>query len=157
MKITDDLLQEAQWQRVDSQKEYEEWKQEREMAQRKLQESQMCYNGMRSEPSQPKVRTFSMETKAQKQDRLLRCYSAADLMDLPSEKTIVTQVPVIEGFQIPLQTKQGQDQFISWTFTDMVGLAAKLPELTAGANKWILTLEEWPAGYKLALGDIKAL
>lgn len=57
----------------------------------------------------------------------------------------------------PLLARKGHDQYVPWTFMDMVGLAGRLPELTEGANKWILTLEESTGGFQLALGDIKAL
>lgn len=40
---------------------------------------------------------------------------------------------------------------------DTVGLAQRLPELTAGANKWIQAVEDSTGGFKLALGDIEAL
>lgn len=48
-------------------------------------------------------------------------------------------------------------QYTPWSFCDMVGLAARLPDLNEGANKWITALEENTAGIILALGDIKAL
>lgn len=58
----------------------------------------------------------------------------------------------------PLMTKAGgQTQYVPWTVLDMVSLAACLPDLTEGANKWITKLEETIAGKKLALRNTKAL
>ncbi|KAL7384710.1 hypothetical protein ABVT39_007187 [Epinephelus coioides] len=54
----------------------------------------------------------------------------------------------------------GQKQYESWPCMDMIGLAERLPALTAdshGADKWIMALEETTAGIQLALGDVKAL
>ncbi|KAM3613819.1 uncharacterized protein V6R79_005486 [Siganus canaliculatus] len=60
--------------------------------------------------------------------------------------------------QAPLAAKaNGNVQYVSWSFMDMVGLASRLPDLNEGASKWITKLEERTAGVKLALGDIKAL
>lgn len=51
----------------------------------------------------------------------------------------------------------GRQQYVPWTFRDMIGLADRLPVLTDGINKWITALEESTAGVTLAFGDIKAL
>lgn len=47
-----------------------------------------------------------------------------------------------ESGHYALLTRQGQAQYVPWTFMDTVGLAGRLPELAVGANKWILALEE---------------
>lgn len=36
-------------------------------------------------------------------------------------------------------------------------MAGRLPEITEGANKWIVAKEESTTGVRLALGDIKVL
>lgn len=62
-----------------------------------------------------------------------------------------------ESGHYPLLTRQGQAQYVPWTIMNMVGLAGRLPDLTAGAKKWILALEESTGGFMLAVGDVKAL
>lgn len=58
----------------------------------------------------------------------------------------------------PIVTKtSGQQQYVPWSFCDMIGLAGRLPDLAEGANKWTTALEESTAGVTLTGGDIKAL
>ncbi len=60
--------------------------------------------------------------------------------------------------QCPLVTKAiRRTQYEPWSFTDMVGLAGRLPDLTEGAGKWLTKFKESTAGQQLALGDIKAI
>lgn len=47
--------------------------------------------------------------------------------------------------------------FFPWSFCEMVGLTWRLQDLTEGANKWIMTVEENMDGVILTLGGIKAL
>ena len=56
-----------------------------------------------------------------------------------------------------IEKGQGQNQYVPWSFADMIGLASRLPEITDGAGKWITAVEESTAGLRLAIGDIKAL
>ncbi|KAM3595938.1 uncharacterized protein V6R79_005626 [Siganus canaliculatus] len=43
--------------------------------------------------------------------------------------------------QAPLAAKaNGNVQYVSWSFMDMVGLASRLPDLNEGASKWIMKL-----------------
>ncbi|KAL7380765.1 hypothetical protein ABVT39_023650 [Epinephelus coioides] len=73
------------------------------------------------------------------------------LMDLSDEDSKSSHM-------CPIITKtSGRKQYEPWPFMDMIGLAERLPVLTDGADKWIMTLEETTAGIQLAVGDIKAI